>query len=273
MDLILTNDIEIPAEITALSEHQRASLALKILKTLSSATLASFSDITLKMLKRDFIFDLPFELAFRILGFTDARTLGITSQVSSNWLHRSTDSMLWKTLFFMQGWNINEEFLDRLSRPAYIDESPTLWPTSPVNEVPVRINRDESDRVAYNVNFDFMHGYGSLPRERMDRPSMDWILNTPLNDGDSSPLALTTEPLTYSTPIADSPVNSHADTADIISRLSLSLNPMAYNSKYIDFGWKYIYQQRMQLAKNWRTGTYTSRKVIGTFKFNSRLIK
>lgn len=154
-------------------------------------------------------------------------------QVCKKWLVRAADSVLWKTLYFNKSWGINKLYLDKLSRPTYEEEEAliTKWQASSNNNPA----RDQSQRRFSST--DIMHGYGSLPRDYVNSP-------------------LYTESIEL-----DSPLN--LEEIVIINQMPYQTNPVIHPKEYDNLSWKFIYQQRLQLEKNWICGRYTSRELLG----------
>ncbi|KAI9322726.1 WD40-repeat-containing domain protein [Dichotomocladium elegans] len=71
------------------------------------------------LLHRDFISQLPNELALRILGFLDALSLARVATISRHWKEVSSDQVLWRRLFQSEGWGYDQDAMDR-----YLAHSP-----------------------------------------------------------------------------------------------------------------------------------------------------
>eukprot|EP00842_Homolaphlyctis_polyrhiza_P003176 jgi/Hompol1/385/HPOL_005305-RA len=114
------------------SEEQRAELAMQLLLSVSSAARAGFAARLAPLLQRDFVSQLPAELAVAVLSFTDARTLGRAAQVCRRWRAIATENAVWKALYFARGWTVNEPFLDSLLSGSVLASAvtPTLSSTS-----------------------------------------------------------------------------------------------------------------------------------------------
>lgn len=66
------------------------------------------------LLRRDFLRDLPAELAFHVLSFVDdPRTLARASRVSRTWSHLLEDQWLWKRMCDVHGYRAPEEDSNR----------------------------------------------------------------------------------------------------------------------------------------------------------------
>ncbi|KAJ3214892.1 hypothetical protein HDU67_001094 [Dinochytrium kinnereticum] len=89
--------------------------AYQLLLTVSSSTLASIRNRLDPLLKRDFIALLPHELAIHVLSLTDAATIGRASSVSKKWKQVTSDHAIWRTLYYRNGWAVNESYLASLT--------------------------------------------------------------------------------------------------------------------------------------------------------------
>ncbi|KAJ1570027.1 hypothetical protein HK096_005266, partial [Nowakowskiella sp. JEL0078] len=96
------------------SDQQKTEFAYMLLKQVSTSTLATVTDRLLYLLQRDFIAALPSELASHILGFTDHLTVIHASQVSRKWRTACRDNAVWRTLFYRNGWSVNQAYLDTI---------------------------------------------------------------------------------------------------------------------------------------------------------------
>ncbi|KAI8815408.1 WD40-repeat-containing domain protein [Cladochytrium replicatum] len=107
------NDSEPELDVSGWSEKQKAELALKLLQSVSTSTLSSVTSRLLPLLHRDFLVQLPIELASHILSFTDLQTVARASLVCRQWWTIAHDNSVWKTLFNATGFKVNENFLDQ----------------------------------------------------------------------------------------------------------------------------------------------------------------
>ncbi|KAH6559912.1 hypothetical protein BASA50_009002 [Batrachochytrium salamandrivorans] len=120
----------VPAKVfLAWPEDQRAELALQLLLSVSSLTLAHITARLTPLLQRDFLSLLPAELAIHILSFANACSLGRVAQVCRRWRQLSVENRAWKASYFRKGWSVNETYLDRLllcRRPSDLSSSMSL---------------------------------------------------------------------------------------------------------------------------------------------------
>jgi F-box-like len=155
--------LKVPDEIAELPESLRAHMAMLIIGTLQPSYIAKISAHTDRLTKKDFLKDLPYEIAIKTMEFTDHKTLGRAALVSSTWKSVVSDTLLWKSIYCSQGWSIvsfdlsqNELFLKRLSRPSYDEhqsEEPTLssWPLATSQSTGL-VNVQRSSSLSINVS-------------------------------------------------------------------------------------------------------------------------
>ncbi|KAL5036647.1 hypothetical protein, variant [Batrachochytrium dendrobatidis JEL423] len=105
----------VPAKVfMTWSEDQRSELALQLLLSVSSHSLASVTNRLAPLLQKDFVSLLPVELSIHILSYTDARTLGRAARVCRKWRALASENSSWKSSYFRNGWTVNENYLDKL---------------------------------------------------------------------------------------------------------------------------------------------------------------
>lgn len=93
------SDPPVPHEFDALQTHQRKEYLLSVLRHCTPSELLFVATTVEPLLKRDFLRDLPPELALHILGFVDdPLTLCRASCVNSHWNRLIADDFLWHSL-------------------------------------------------------------------------------------------------------------------------------------------------------------------------------
>ncbi|KAI0244650.1 hypothetical protein L0F63_005184, partial [Massospora cicadina] len=103
--------VEIPQSMLAWSDEQRAEFAYALLMTVPASTLSALTQRLTPLLVRDFLAELPVELALRVLEFADFETLCNASLVSRRWRQLCLDQSLWKRLFLKSGWYYNRKLI------------------------------------------------------------------------------------------------------------------------------------------------------------------
>ena len=117
------------ANLTALGPASRKRYLVSLLNDCTPSELLFISQIISPMLRRDFLAELPPEIALHILSFVDdPKTLARASQVSKRWHDLVQDEWLWKTMcgtyrFHMEVDNTEEleyddDFVDESSKEA-----------------------------------------------------------------------------------------------------------------------------------------------------------
>lgn len=103
--------VEIPRAMESWSEEQKAEFAYCLLMTVSTSTLASVTQRLTPLLHRDFLAELPDEIALQILGYTQLESLVKASEVSQRWKVLCSDQTVWKKLFCNSGWFYNRKLI------------------------------------------------------------------------------------------------------------------------------------------------------------------
>ena len=86
--------------LSGLSNHQKLSLSLTLLREIPPFYLLTVQNYLNALLQRDFLTFLPLEIVVQILCFLDAKTIAIASLVSKSWHKICQDNFLWKKVFF-----------------------------------------------------------------------------------------------------------------------------------------------------------------------------
>ena len=81
------------------SAEQKMLMAMQLLEGLSPRYLSQVSNIIMPKLHKDFISDLPFEIAVKILGMSNHRAVNNARAVSRYWQHLCCDYAVWKSLY------------------------------------------------------------------------------------------------------------------------------------------------------------------------------
>ena len=123
------------------SPASRKQYLVSILHDCSPAELRFISQTITPMLKRDFLTELPTELAIYILSFVDdPRTLARASQVCKRWHDFVSDDWLWKALCDMYSFRADMEDINdtkvfedgepREKLPSHTTDSTLQWHTA-----------------------------------------------------------------------------------------------------------------------------------------------
>ncbi|KAI8811077.1 hypothetical protein BJ742DRAFT_149848 [Cladochytrium replicatum] len=105
--------------LATLTEEDKAELALQLLLSVKTATLSKVTAKLVPLLHRDFITNLPIELAVQILGLTDASSVARAARVCKSWAVVALDPSVWRLLFRKYRFKVNRSFLEKcLSQPG-----------------------------------------------------------------------------------------------------------------------------------------------------------
>ena len=85
--------------------------ALSLLYRQPSQVLWKIGHLLIDLTKRDFLSNLPVEIALEILSFTDAQTVCKISRLSKIHHDLCLDNSLWRILFFRKGYKVDSEYL------------------------------------------------------------------------------------------------------------------------------------------------------------------
>jgi F-box and WD-40 domain protein CDC4 len=105
----------------------RKQYLASLLHSLTPSELLFVSTTIAPLLKRDFIADLPIELALIVLGFIDEpRTLARASRVSRRWKDMVTDESIWRGMCMRIGFSSRERrsITEALDTPQVDDDEP-----------------------------------------------------------------------------------------------------------------------------------------------------
>ncbi|KAI7882531.1 WD40 repeat-like protein [Lichtheimia hyalospora FSU 10163] len=105
--------LEMPDFAKDWSDEQSADFALFCLQRIPPALARKVINQVMPMLNRDYISQLPYELAFHVLSFLDSISLARMASVSRHWKQISSDQALWKDFFQREGWNYDEKAINR----------------------------------------------------------------------------------------------------------------------------------------------------------------
>ncbi|GJE89631.1 WD40 repeat-like protein [Phanerochaete sordida] len=136
-------------EFSVLPPYQRRQFLSAVLSECTPDELLFVSTTVAPLLKRDFLRDLPPELAIHILGFIDdPRSLLKAGQVSRYWHSLVAEECLWKRMCDVYDFDIEEDWdiptpsSDIVQPPSPISPSPSLReprpPTTPVRKLSYR---------------------------------------------------------------------------------------------------------------------------------------
>lgn len=108
------------ANLTALGPASRKRYLMSLLNDCTPSELLFISQTIAPMLRRDFLAELPPEIALHILSFVDdPKTLARASQVSKRWHDLVQDEWLWKTMCGTYRFNME---IDRTEEVEFDDE-------------------------------------------------------------------------------------------------------------------------------------------------------
>ncbi|KAI8048010.1 WD40-repeat-containing domain protein [Syncephalis plumigaleata] len=93
------------------NEAQKTQFALQLLKSLHSSTVIKVVDDITVWLYRDFISQLPIELAHHILKFLDVPSIFRASQVSRQWKVIIDSNTLWQYFYERNGWSVDTQLV------------------------------------------------------------------------------------------------------------------------------------------------------------------
>ncbi|KAF9193350.1 hypothetical protein BGZ51_003624 [Haplosporangium sp. Z 767] len=111
--------LDIPKWVQHWTDEQRAELAIQLLKSVSPSVFSrSYARLMPLFEYRDFLVLLPYELTVHLLSFLDAQTLANVALVSKAWNKFASDNTVWKTIYFKQGWTVNQDMVDWYLRSA-----------------------------------------------------------------------------------------------------------------------------------------------------------
>ncbi|KAJ7065310.1 WD40 repeat-like protein [Mycena amicta] len=103
----------------------RQKYLASLLHSLSPAELLFVSTTIAPLLKRDFVADLPIELALIVLGFVDdPRTLARASRVSRRWRDMVADDSIWRGMCIRLGFSSREPRPIPVTAPRSDDDDP-----------------------------------------------------------------------------------------------------------------------------------------------------
>ncbi|KAB2575379.1 hypothetical protein BFW01_g6136 [Lasiodiplodia theobromae] len=102
-----TSRAPLPDWILRLPENDRSEIALEILRSLRTASIAEIVERLNSRLHLDPVLYLPPEITFQIFSYLEPETLLKTSTLSKAWRGRALDSQLWKCMFGAEGWTAN----------------------------------------------------------------------------------------------------------------------------------------------------------------------
>lgn len=104
--------LDICREFAPMSTQDRRRLLSGIIADCTPEELIFISSTVANMLRRDFLHDLPAELAVYVLGFIDdPTTLGRAACVSKHWSQLVNDEWLWKRLCAVHGFEPEEQLV------------------------------------------------------------------------------------------------------------------------------------------------------------------
>jgi F-box and WD-40 domain protein CDC4 len=96
----------------SIPSHLKSYLLYQLLKRSSTNTLQFINSVIMPILKRDFLSDLPLEIARRIISHLDAFSLSRASCVSKKWSSIiDADHRLWKSLLVKNGYSTIDPLL------------------------------------------------------------------------------------------------------------------------------------------------------------------
>jgi F-box and WD-40 domain protein CDC4 len=149
-------EFDVRRQFASLDPSSRKQLLLSIISDCTPSELLFISTTIAPLLKRDFLHELPPELALHVLTFIDdPRTLTRASQVSRSWNALVNDEGLWKRLCYVYRFEVERE-----SSPSTL----AVLPKVPPNGSP---DVDEDDPL------EEMEPFAILPMD----PALQWLTN------------------------------------------------------------------------------------------------
>ncbi|KAG0374437.1 hypothetical protein BGX24_010402 [Mortierella sp. AD032] len=104
---------EIPKWALRMNEEQRAELAVQLLQSVSPMVFSrAYARLTPLLQHRDFLAELPYELAVHLLSYLDERSLMNVALVSKEWNRFASDNAVWKGIYARLGWTVNQDMID-----------------------------------------------------------------------------------------------------------------------------------------------------------------
>ena len=195
--------------------------------------------------------DLPHELKYEVLSYLDARDLTRAMSVSVSWYQICSYPLLWKSLYFQEGWTISEETMLKF------EEHLRQW----------------------QLQFDFQHDLFRSALKRLSHPAasdetrreitgkLPSYLMTISNDR-----SRVYEQFFVSLEHVLLGARTHTALQNLRSRLSViarveigdpfyrtaMFSPNSNGSIRLHTDWRYLYVNRNLLENNWRVGRYSA---------------
>ena len=273
------------------SSHARRALILQGILTMCCFSQLSFLSSELSVAIRIDPFSLfPREVSLRVLGFTDAITLGRAAQVSRSWKALADDDMLWRNMCEQHierkcekcGWGLpllnDKKRRRKVPPPGFqvqaLSQVDSNW-KNPVSTV-------ESNAEGTQVDATQPEARGSAAEHNATGGSLKRSITAAANAAALEKKSLTSTP---ASPNVSRPPTSASDDCgraakrartgdatqggDNLTRSSTAVVPVAAAAKQANgavtmtMPWKSVYCERLMIERNWRGGRYNVRTLQG----------
>ncbi|KIK77016.1 hypothetical protein PAXRUDRAFT_168104 [Paxillus rubicundulus Ve08.2h10] len=164
------------ASLSALGPVYRKRYLVSLLSDCSQSELLFISQTIAPMLKRDFLTELPPEIALHILSFVhEPKTLARASQVSKRWHDLVHDEWLWKVMCEMHRFNIQTDATDDIDDDDEPNEESSKeterFPSHPMDPALQSLTARESMK---RQEQSFLSSLGRTHRDKMGNPLLSY---------------------------------------------------------------------------------------------------
>lgn len=260
-------------------------LVKSILATLPTSEVLAIVHSVRPRLYINFFDRLPPEVCLKVLGYLDPLSLLNTALASRDWMSLSMDGKLWRHLYFMEGWRVQQSELDHFeqktelrqiqaarSRPS-IDsgaEHADKRRATPNRNVISSASNEDSEMLDVDNAQITQHSslFGQQSPQRSSWTNMDTAESSSPNEGGMSRFSDTARSPPISRQInqslfGDRQISSiFPRTTPATTELDLSfLSSLTVNDRYTGeskLNWQYLYTQRRRLEANWDEARYTN---------------
>ncbi|KAG2176980.1 hypothetical protein INT43_007634 [Umbelopsis isabellina] len=279
---------ETPVYMKHWTNEQKAEFAYQLLLTVPTSGVLAVVERLTPLLHKDLLALLPYEVSLHILSFTDINTLTSACQVSRQWRKLSQDQLLWRKLYFIKGWSVDQMAIKRYigGETAIVCESsqedvkdmesidsestsskaltavPLARTTAPLynpSAVPTMPGTPQASRLHS------LRRPGELLtrlRHRRSSPLTPSLPGRVRHSGSSSSLTARLQPDDPSSSMdedmdeMDASSDQTVDSEELVHEIHR--HPIT-GARMIN--WKHLYQQRYLLEQRWSTGNYKLREI------------
>ncbi|KAI1004543.1 hypothetical protein K3495_g3670 [Podosphaera aphanis] len=253
----------LPPWLLQMSVTERTGYVMNIIAQLPTSQVADIVSRLRPRLYINFFEHLPIEVLLHILGFLDPVSLLNTARASREWMTLALDSRLWKQLYLLEGFRVNNSKVQQFEEMLNAD----LIDSSEQNDEGHRSKRRGSSQRCFSaaVNEEvknpgthkenFRQSRFSGSKTRRESVQMKDISDVQLPPSSKyanvhSPKAIINEPhvCCYSTLSAGSALNMS----------SLLVYDRRGDSIKKKLNWHYLYSQRRRLESNWEDEKYVN---------------